>query len=359
MDETLRSAPVVRAAPPPLPEAEPAVDPRPYWLALAGALALLALAKLVSVHRLARRSRARARPLLLAPAWFRAPVAVVLALAGGTVGPHAPLLALALFALVMLCATYLPARPAGGSRLGAWRVADARWLRAAGRPWLRALAPASLLDATTPLGLVHLAAWIAVAWLPELPFPLEARLCASVLPLPLFSTGARSAFPCSPIDALADLLALARRMRALPEDVALRPVVHVDVRGEAQDARVRTVLARRPRGLLRLDLAIAERAHAGGHRREPVLLIVTRAGSAAEKALAERVPDLPGRSSPGGRRMLRMVRLDGGRTAQATSAITRIANALRDCPEAPPVSRGTAVETDTVHELPAPRAVGF
>lgn len=352
MIEELRGAPTVRSMPPPAPRAATPVDPTPYWLGLALALGLLACAKIVSVEALARYSRSRARPLLFAPAWMRALGAAGASAAGAWVGLGSPRVGLALFALAMLSATYLAGAPQPPSRLGAWRAADARWIRAARRSWLRALAPSSWLDATTPLGLVHLVLWLSLPWL--LPLPLEVRLAVSVLPLSVLSTGTRAAFPPGPMDALRTLLAIARRMPTLPEGVGLAPVVHVDVRGEVQEARVRTVLAHRPRGLLRFDLALAETERTGGHVHEPVLLVVTRASSAAEAALAEALPDVERTTSPGGRRVLRVVPL-----GDAARAIARVASAFGECPEAPLAIRGTAAEQETVHELPAPRAVGF
>lgn len=347
MPEALRGAPIVRK-PPPAPPVEVVADPRPRWYGLAALLALLVLGKGLAVRTLARRSRSRARSLLGLPAWLLALGGLALAAAGGALGPTQPLLAMALFALAMLTATYRTGAPRAPSRLGAWRVADARWLRAARRTWMRALAPSSLLDATTPLGLVHLLAWLTLPWAFEL--PLAEQLCLSVLPLPLLTTGTRLAFPSGPLCTLHALLGLARRLRALPDDVGLCPVVHVDVRGEVQEARVRTVLARRPRGLLRLDFALAEANRAGGHHREPTLLLVTRAGSPAEEALEQKMPDVPGVPSPGGRRVLRLLPLD---------ALERVVSALADCPEAPVASRGTAALEETVHALPAPRAIGF
>lgn len=382
MIEELRGAPRVRATPPPAQPALAPLDPAPYWLGLALALALLACAKIASVERLARERRSRARPLLFAPAWLRAIVSAGACVAGAALGPGSPRVGLALFALAMLSATYLRGAPQPPSRLGAWRPADARWIRAARRSWLRALAPSAWLDATTPVGLLHLALWLSLPWL--LPLPLEVRIATSVLPLPLLSTGTRASFPVGPMDSLRALLAIARRMRALPEGVGLAPVVHVDVRGEVQEARVRTVLAHRPRGLLRLDLALAVAEHAGGHVHEPMLLVVTRASSAAEAALAAALPDVDPVTSPGGRRVLRLMPLGDpahaikersgvtpGRhpplsagvgmptRSGATHAIARVVAAFGECPEAPLAVRGTATEQETVHELPAPRAVGF
>lgn len=348
MAEELRGAPPIRSVPPPSPPRTEAV-PTLAWFAWALALALLACAKIRHVTTLARRSRVRARPLLPLPAWFRTLVALAGALSGGWLGPREPHLALALVALAALMATHLAASPEAPSRLGAWHPADPRWIRAARRNrFARALSPSTLLDGTSPLGIILLGASSIAPW--ALPFSLEVRIALSVLALPILLTGIRTAFPSGPMDTLATLLGLAQRMRSLPEGVGLAPVVHVDVRGQVQDARVRTVLARRPRGLLRLDFALAEAARAGGYSRGEVLLVVTRASSPAEAALTEALPEVETTSSPGGRRVLRTLPID---------ELDRVVRALADCPEAPPVSRGTASEHETVHQLPSPRAVGF
>lgn len=351
MAEGLRGAPRVRSIPSPARRSTAASDPTPYWLGLALVVALLACAKIITAEALARRARARSRPLLWLPAWARALVGLASATGGGWLGPSSPRTALALFALAMLAATYRVAEPRRMSRLGSWRPADARWIRAARRTWItRGITPGCLFDVSTPLGMAHLAAWISLPW--ALPFPLEVRLALSVIALPILLTGTRASFPSGPMDTLAALLAVARKMRVLPDDVGLAPVVHVDVRGEVQDARVRTILARRPRGLLRLDFALSEAVRAGGYTRAPVLLVVTRAGSPAEVALTDALPSTPATTSPGGRRVLRLL-------AIGDDALASVVAALAACPEAPEASRGTASEQETVHELPAPRAVGF
>ncbi len=351
----LRGAPVAAARPSRsgIVAAHAGRSPAVYWLALAIAVALLACAKLVVVGRLARRSRTRSRPLVPAPALLRAPIALALAAGAAWLGPDQPFAALALLAGASLSATYARADRSVGSQLGAWRVVDARWIRAARRArWARLLSPATLLDATTPLGAVHLAAWLSSPWTAGAPFPFVVRACAACLAMPIFLTGTRMAFPTGPADALARLLGIARRLSSLPDDVALRPVVHVDVRGAVQDARVRTVLARRPRGLLRLDRVVTDAMHGAHYDRGVALLVLTREGSAAEKALVEGTPELAAVTSPGGRRVVRMARFDA-------KLIARITSALADCPEAPAASRGTAAREETVRDLPAPRAVGF
>jgi hypothetical protein len=342
------SAPVVRGA-----LVTAGADRRPVWVALALLLALLGGAKMLAVHRLARRAAASARPLVPLPALVRAPLAVAACVAAGLLGPSEPWLALTLLALASLAATYRVAVADETSRLGSWHPVDRRWLHAARRArWARHLAPGTLLDGTTVLGAAHLASWLVVPFTLGAPLPIELRLAAALLPLPVLLTGTRLAFPLGPADRLSVLLRLVARMRALPTDVALCPVAHVDVRGVVQDTRVRTVLAHRPRGLLRLDLTLGERPRGGHYERAPKLLVLTREGSPADLALAERLPELESVTSPGGRRVVRLAPL-------SPAALQRIVDALADCPEAAQPSRGTSVPQETIRDLPAPRAVGL
>lgn len=349
MAEELRAAPTLEPAP--LPSASPQappIDRQPLFLVLAALVALLACAKILAALRLARSRRATARPLVPLPAWARAPLAALLAGAAACASSE-PLAAFALLAGAALTAAYRPGARLEASSLGAWRPADATWLRAAARlRWTRWLAPSSLLDATTPLGAAHLGLWVLAPLHASLPLELAAPI--AVLPLPILLTGTRLAFPLGPADALAALLTVARRLRALPAGVGLRPVVHVGVRGEVQDARVRTILERRPRGLLRLDLVIVEAEGAGGYERGVRLLVLTRGGSAAERAASERLPELAAVTSPGGRRVARVAPLE---------ELARVTAAFADCPEAADASRGILAPDETVHAVPAPHAVGF
>ncbi len=353
----LRGSPVVTPPPAPVsPRAATPVDPAPYWLVLAVALALACLVKIVSVAGLARRSRARARPLVPLPGALRAPIALGFAAMASWAGPEQPFAGLAALAGGTLLATYRRADPGAGSQLGAWRPVDTRWLRAARRSrWLSFLSPGALLDATTPLGAITLVSWSVLPFVVAAPLSNVVRASVACLALPLFLTGTRIAFPTGPADALAILLRLARRLPSLPEDMGLRPVVHVDVRGAVQDARVRTVLTRRPRGLLRLDLVVIEAARGGRFVRRLAVLVLTRDGSAAEKALTEAMADVDAESSPGGRRVVRVLPFD----RDPGPILARLRAALADCPEAPVASRGTATPQQTVRDLPAPHAVGF
>src|SRR5690606_33505032 len=146
------------------------------------------------------------------------------------------------------------------------------------------------------------------------------------------------AFPTGPADALARLLAFARGLRTLPTGAGLSPALHVDVRGEVQDARLRVALAHRPEGLLRCDLALSELPHAGGWDAHVVLVVVTRAGSEADQALDAATPDIAATPSRGGRRVLRV--LPVGR--RALPSLERVIDALAAVKPATPVSRGAA-----------------
>lgn len=351
MIEELRAPPSATPLPLPRSSATPTapIDPAPLWLALSALVAFLACAKMATVARLARSSRAAARSLLPLPALVRAPIAIALSVGAASTHAFDPFLTLALLALAALSAAYRTGAHLEASSLGAWRHADAAWIRSAQRArWTRWIAPSTLLDATTPLGAAHLALWLVLPW--RAPLPFELAICVAVLPLPILVTGTRLAFPTGPAAALASLLAKVRRMRALPNDVGLRPVVHVGVRGDVQDARIRTVLDRRPRGLLRLDLVVVEALRGGGYERDVRLLVLTREGSPAEQAAAERLPDLQAIPSTSGRRIVRVASI---------ADLERVATAFADCPEAPVASRGTSEPNETIRALPAPRAVGF
>ena len=355
LDPGLRGAPVVHLPPPPSSASlTPARDATPFWMGLAAVLGLLALAQIVFVSGRGRRARTPARALLFAPSLVRAVVVLVVAPVAAWLGLSVGALgALGALAVVALAATHLRGAPPPPSKLGAWRAVDDRWLSAARRArWRRWLHPESLLDVTTAPGAVHAAAWIAAPWIwPEPPVDFDVLLLASVLPLPIFATGTRLAFIRPAHAALRRLLDHVRGLSTLPEGVALRPVMHVSVDGDVQDARVRTVLAHRPEGLLRLDLALGHLPHAGGWHAEPTWLIVTRAGSPAEEALG--ALDVEAQTSRGGRRVARCA------PASDATFLARVVEVLADCPAASAPARGVAAPLETVRDLPAPKAVGF
>ncbi|MGE0790664.1 MAG: hypothetical protein AB7S26_33630 [Sandaracinaceae bacterium] len=356
LDEALRGAPT-EVLPTIRTLAQRDVDPRPFWLALAGWLALLVLSKIAAVSHLARRGRSRARPLVPCPWWLRAGLVASLALVGGLVGPEVPAFGLGALALVAMLGSYRVAVPAGVARLGGWRPVDARWTGEVrrGAVW-RWFDPRTLVDATTPLGAVHLACVLAFPWIGvELPVPPALALLASLVALPVFVSGTRLAFPVGPRESLRRLLAFTRRVRAVPDGVALRPVLHVTTDGEIQDARVRTAFAHRPEGLLRADLAIGATAHLGGSDPTPVLLVLTRGGTPADEALERSVPDAARYESASGRRVLRVVPIRDRRL----DPLVEILDAFASCPAAPVNARGQTRAEDTNVALPPPTAVGF
>ncbi len=356
MDVGLRGPPLVEL-PRPSSVAAQAEDPRPYWLGFAAWLVLMAWLKLYATRTLGQRARRAARPLVPLPVWARA----LLIGAAGAGGAAASLydwrLAAGAFALVSVLATYRPAGPTAAPRLGAWRAVDARWLAAARRRgWTRWIEPIALVDATTVAGALHLAALLAVPWVWREPaLPLSQTLLLSVLPLPLFVSGTRIAFPLGATETLWRLLRMCRRLRHVPDGVGLRPVMHVSTDGHMQDARVRTALEHRPDGLLRLDLAMGALPHAGGTETVPMLLILTRAGRPLEATLRERFGELVTVTSRGGRRVLRAVVIRDG----DLSILGQLVEAFADCPAAPTQPRGAPAPQQTIAELPPPRAVGF
>lgn len=363
MAPSLRGPPVLAStapAPHRAARALPRVDPRFSWFAFALAIGLLVVLKTFCMRRLARLARSAVAPLVPLPAIVRLPLALVGCALGGWLGAAHPWPAIAALASAALLSAYRAGLPPPPSRLGAWRDVDARWIHAARRAstW-SLLAPRGLLDVTTPLGAAHALAWLSLplSW-PALagpPMEMEMLWLMAVLPLPILATGTRLSFPPGPTASLSRLLRFARRLRDLPDGVALRPTMHIDARGELQDARLRAVLAHRPRGLLRLDVAIAHVRHLGGWANEPVLLVLTRAGSAADLALREALPEVDGEESSGGRRVARLLRAPGRDVAD----LARVLVALAGCPDAPASSRGTAVLEETFAALPAPRAVGL
>lgn len=356
LDPDLRGAPVLELPAPASVSSRP-VDPRPTWWAFAAWLLVIALAKMLAVRRLARRSRSGVRALIPMPALVRGALILALAATGAWLTTVDVRYALGAFAVLALLATYRPGAGAPGPKLGAWRVVDARWLSAVRRRrWARWVEPAAWVDATTWIGALHLGAVLAAPWLwPEPPIAVETMLLMSVVALPIFLGGTRLSFPPSPVEVLLRLLAICRRLEALPSGVALRPVMHVSTDGEVQDARVRTVLGHRPDGLLRLDLAMGQLPHAGGTEIVPMLLVLTRAGRPAEEMLCERFGELTTVESRGGRRVLRAVTI---RDADL-SVLEALVEAFADVPAAPAQARGVPLRQQTVAELPPPRAVGF
>lgn len=328
------------AAPPPPRAADDGGGSEPIGLAgLAVLLALLALAKIHLTARAAEAARAAPSPVVPLGAGPRSVLVVALgtgacavALAGldGLSGP-----ALALAALSGVAALALHRR--GGAprapRLGSFRPASQGDLRAARRALLRErLGPAAWLDPSCVPGAALLAAICAaplLAWAEgALPVPLPTALAVAALASAIVLGGSRRALPSPPLVDLAHLLAIARRARAdlaSERRFALRPVLHADVRGEPQEARLRVVLGTTPKGLLRLDVVRAIAAGRAQLAHATVLLIVAREGSPADRALAERFPASEIARAP--RRVARQLALgDLGATLEP------VLEALATCP---------------------------
>ncbi|AKF08226.1 hypothetical protein [Sandaracinus amylolyticus] len=308
---------------------------------LALALAVIAVAKSLVVARAERAARVPSSALVPLGLGARVVIVVVLASAAAMLHEHVEL-ALGLLGGVALCAIHRRAQEPRAPRLGSFRATTpedhARARRALRTSRLDVLDPTTVPGATL-LGVVIAAPLIA--WSRGvLPVPLPIAMVAAALATTVLLGGTRRSRPAAAHVELAHLLALAAQLRADLEDDrrwAMRPVLHTDVRGEAQDARLRIVLAAMPKGLLRLDVVRAARADRGGWSSEPVLLVVTREGSPADRALDERFPDARIASAP--RRIARQLAIE----PDLARTLAPVLEALAACP----------VET-----APAPRSVG-
>jgi hypothetical protein len=96
--------------------------------------------------------------------------------------------------------------------------------------------------------------------------------------------GARAGRPLPPLVALARLTSFVRRARVSLEQppLALMPVVHLDVQGIAQEARVR-VLCALPEGALRTEIVVARTGVFGTRY---ALLVLALRGTSLDLALA-------------------------------------------------------------------------
>src|SRR5690606_36040581 len=112
------------------------------------------------------------------------------------------------------------------------------------------------------------------------------------------------------------------------------PVLHTDVRGEVQDARLRVMLPSTPKGLLRVDVVLASRKDRGGWSSEPVLLVVAREGSPADRALEQRFAGARVGSAP--RRVARQVAI----APDLAGTLAPLLECLAGYPvESPPVAK--------------------
>lgn len=243
------------------------------------ALALLVVAKVRSREQDAEAADAstgalvplRARAVLvLAVVLFWVAVAVVFA--------QPALLPIALVALALLGA-HRASRP-GALRLGSFRSAWGGHVRAA-RAALRRRRFADPFDlGTGPGGLlgVGLAVAIGLAAAEGALLAADAALAAAAFVLVLASGGgAGRARPARLV--LGELLRWSERRRVWPDGVALAPLVHVDIQGRVQAARLRLVIDGAPEGLVRSDVVLT----AAG----PRLILAARGGTPAERLLLD------------------------------------------------------------------------
>lgn len=311
VSESLRASVRERAAPPLVPSRRSDTPRSPFVVA---ALAtLLALAKRAAFARAARARACTPRPLVpIGSPWLHALGVVGAGATAATFPLTTPIAGFAGYvALVLLTVERTPdARTRG--RLGGFRALRRDDLgRARRRAMLAWLEPVSLLDPTRPLGMLLAAATVgALAWMhaSEPRDPGDAAFTtwhALVFFACQWLVASARLLPSTAEERLVHLLEVSRRFR-VPLDTesafAQRLVVYTDLAGELVDVRLRVVAERRASGLLRLDVAIADRAAIAGHVREPVWLVVTRAESEADAQLEAVIPTKVASVAPGGRR---------------------------------------------------------
>lgn len=266
------------------------------WIppSLAVLAALLALWGVLAFRHHTRRRHARARPLIGMPLPLRLG-AIVLVGAMGALG-HLLFAELPLPVLAAVGVTLLAAQKNADTeavRFGVWRSVPA------GEMPSRALLPevGSALGFTIVVALLTVATAALAGFLPSEAYAIESSAAAAALPLLL---GLRHRLPLPPSARRAMLQRWAKELRLEgianehaeelehePAALGFQLAMHFDEDDIAQDARLRVILAERPRGLVRLDLAIAETEAPGGL--VPVIrgIVVTREKSPAELALRE------------------------------------------------------------------------
>jgi len=262
----------------------------PPWLPLALAMAMLVTGTLF--EREAARRRARPRPIV-GPLSARLALLAALVAAGALLelGPLAE--ALVLMAIVVV---------------GWQRSADL----AAPRPGRWApLAPDAPMAAGPSLTLVGLVSGVLFVALGALALGDPARPSWAVVAVvaPLLHGGARRLPPTLDTRRTA-LLRLAGAIRApLGAAAALALVGHSDDEG-VSDLRLRWTLARPRPGIHRLDLVLTDERGPGGLLRKARLLVVTEAGSVAERHMDRTAPVAEaGPTRLPGRRVMRLYRI--------------------------------------------------
>lgn len=340
MDPSLRTAAPVSAAPSaahPRPQHAPDPGPAPFGaFAIALFLAAYALGRIATMARVEQETRLEPTALLPLGASLRAVLVLALGLGAGMAGSlgHHELYFAGLVGITLL-ALHRRADAPRPPRLGSFRPVRSIDLVAARRALRRhRFAP---FDAGTVPGAALVAAMAAapiLVWAGgDLPIPVAHAVLAASLGGAISIAGHRGTRPTAPLVDLAYLLALAARIRANLDDDrrwALRPVLHVDVRGQVQEARLRVVLPNIPKGLLRLDVVRAFRAERTRWVAVPALLVVARENSPADRALEQRFPGTPIASAP--RRIARTFPIEGSDLARALAPVLE---ALAACPVEP------------------------
>lgn len=279
------------AAPPPPPElARPSeIEAAPPASPIAVSLIALVLAVLVVAKQKIReadeaRAEVASGALLRMPSRVRAGLTMLLLWGAWGLSLFAPHHVPWVFAAIAVLGTYGSSRALPGARrLGSFRSAwgaSPASVRAAQEAHRRARR-ARVIDATTWQGLVLLGALLSLSaflaargWL-----SLEVALVAAASFVLVLASGGGAQHPRDALASLGALLAWAETLTvSLSDGLALAPLVHVDIRGRVQAARLRVVLPHPEDGLVRSDLVL-------GTEGAPCLVLAARRGSKAERAL--------------------------------------------------------------------------
>lgn len=273
----------------------------PSWLA--AMLALMMLATGALFEREARRRRARPRPLVGSFVARAAAMAGLVAFDALVTLP--PSGRFAVLAAIVALGWQRSAEPAA-PKPGRWDL----------------LTPSEPLPAGPPLTTFALLLGIAFLVLGTLALGDPARPSWAVIALvaPLLHGGGRRLPPTLAARRRA-LLELASAVRApLETSAALSLVGHTDDEGIG-DIRLRWTLSLARPGIHRLDLVLTDERGPGGLLRKARLLVVTEAGSVAERHLERTAP--PAEAGPTrlpGRRVMRLYRIGAVPTVLALLA---------------------------------------
>lgn len=287
--------------------------PQPSTRLVCAAFVLVALVKRVTFGRRARARGSVPRPWVpFASDVVVAPLIVALGAGAAFAWPRSPETAFVALVAVVALVVQRPARRVATARIGSFRVASEADVRSA--RWacfVDSVSLASLFDATRWAGMLVGLATLAGLWFLHMKEPADSADAvfsvhhALVLLGLLFLVGGASMVPRSVEERLLALEAVARSLR-LPSDAGrrfgFRLALHRDAHDVAQDARLRLSSEHRAPGLVRIDIALVERATLGGYVLATVLLAVVRQGSPAERILMRALPSQGVKVAPGGRR---------------------------------------------------------